>query len=378
MWQPFATGLPTGGRDLPLWIPCRGTVCGATIDVVFTPPPFHDSRPGLVAPVGIDPRGEEGPTRGQARGPHWRTTSRGLFVPAHVDPTPEQRALEGSAVLRAGEAVTGWAALRWLGGSWFTGTLGGIDHGDVTVLAKRHLVAQSGFRVCQEFLPPGEILIVDGLAVTQALRSVTYEMRYAPSLGDAVVALDMACYSDLVTVAEVAAYVAGSGPVTGIKQARDAVAEAEENSWSPQETRMRGVWTRRAGLARPKCNVPVFTLDGRHVGTPDLIGPELGLVGQYHGSAHLSLASAATDIKKDAAFRDLGLETVSMVASDWADLDGFVARIHSAARRARARSAVPGWTLTPPAWWTSTETVAQRRSLSESQRRRYLRYRLAA
>ena len=46
---------------------------------------------------------------------------------------------------------------------------------------------------------------------------------------------------------------------------------AEENSWSPRETRMRGVWMQRAGLARPRCNAPVFTLEGRHVGTPDLI-----------------------------------------------------------------------------------------------------------
>src|SRR5690606_31771901 len=109
------------------------------------------------------------------------------------------------------------------------------------------------------------------------------------------------------------------------------------NSWSPQETRMRGVWTKRAGLLRPRCNAPVFTLDGRRVGTPDLICPALGLVGQYNGSGHLSLAGAAADIKSDAAYRDVGLETVTMVASDWADLDDFVGRLQAAARRARAR-----------------------------------------
>jgi hypothetical protein len=114
------------------------------------------------------------------------------------------------------------------------------------------------------------------------------------------------------------------------------------------------------------------------VGTPDLIGPELGLVGQYHGSAHLSLAGAAADIKKDAAYRDLGLETVAMVASDWADPDDFVARLLAAARRARGRTASPAWTLDPPAWWTSTHTVAQRRALGEVERRRYLGYRRAA
>lgn len=356
----------------------RGTWSGATIDVMFVPPPFHHRRPGLVAPVRLDARGEEGPTPGQARGPRWRTTSRGLLVPAHVDRTPGQRTLEGSALLYEGEAVTGWAALNWLGGAWFTGSVDGVTDRDVPLVARRHLMAQPGFSVSQEFLAPAEIAVVDGLPITLSLRSVTFEMRHAPGLGDAVVALDMACYSDFVTIAQVAAYIAGLGPVTGIQQARDAVAEGEENSWSPQETRMRGVWTKRAGLPRPRCNVPVFTLDGRHVGTPDLICPTLGLIGQYHGGAHLNLAGAATDIKKDAAFRDLGLETVTMVASDWSDLDDFVARLQSAARRARASTAFRGWTLDPPAWWTATESVAQRRALGDAERRRYLGYRRAA
>ena len=54
----------------------------------------------------------------------------------------------------------------------------------------------------QEFLDPCEIVMVDDLAVTPAVRSVVFEMRRAASLGDAVVALDMACYSDLVSIAE--------------------------------------------------------------------------------------------------------------------------------------------------------------------------------
>lgn len=345
---------------------------------MFVPPPFSDRRPGVVAPVRQDPHGLEGPTPGQARGPHWRTTSRGLVVPADVASTPDQRTVEASGVLGEDEAVTGWAALNWMGAAWFAGSVNGTEGRDVPLVARRHLVAQPGFAVSQEFLAPSEITVVDGLPVTRALRSVVFEMRYAQMLSEAVVALDMACYSDAVSVAEVAAYVAGLGPVTGIQQARDAVAEAEENSWSPQETRMRGVWTRRAGLPRPRCNVPVFTLDGRHVGTPDLIGSTLGLVGQYNGSGHLTLAGAANDIKSDEAYRDLGLETVTMVASDWADLDDFVARLSSAARRARARSGPRGWTLEPPSWWTPTVTVAQRRALSEVEVRRYLRYRRAA
>jgi hypothetical protein len=254
----------------------------------------------------------------------------------------------------------------------------GVEDRDVPLVARRHLVAQPGFSVSQEFLAPREIAMVDGVPVTHALRSVVFEMRNAATLADAVVALDMACYSDAVSLSEVAAYLDALGPVVGIQQARDALAEGEENSWSPQETRMRRIWSRRAGLARPRCNRPVFTLDGRHVGTPDLIGPGLGLVGQYNGSAHLSLAGAAADIKVEAAYRDLGLEAVTMVASDWYDVDDFVDRLLSAARRARSHSGPRGWTIEPPPWWTPTTTVAQRRALGEAEKRRYLRYRRAA
>jgi hypothetical protein len=345
---------------------------------MYVPQPFHPRRPGLVAPVKIDPSGRAGPTRGQSRGRRWRTTTRGLVVPSDLVVSTQQRTLEASAVLHGGEAVTGWAALDWQGARWFDGTSGGVENNDVPLVARRHLLRQPGFSVSQEFLDPREILTVDGLPITPAVRSVVFEVRRAANLGDAVVALDMACYSDLVSIAEVSSYVSQLGPVTGIQQARDALAEADENSWSPRESQMRGVWTRRAGLARPLCNAPLFTTDGRHIGTPDLVDPHIGLLGLYNGRDHLTLVGASNDRDKEAAYRDLGLETVTMLATDWYDLGRFVERAHQAARRARAQHDVRRWTLTPPPGWVSTSTVALRRALTADQRRRYLRYRLAS
>jgi hypothetical protein len=345
---------------------------------MYVPPPFHPSRPQLVRPVGVDSSGADGPTRGESRGPHWRTTSRGLFVPVTVERTAEQRIVEAAAVLREDEAVTGWAALHWAGAAWFDGTHDGTVPRDVPVVARRHLIAQPGFAVSQEFLHPDEIEVVDGVPVTTAVRSVVFEMRYAAGPGDAIVALDMACYSDQVSLAEVTTYVGALGPVTGIQQARDALAQGEENSWSPQETRMRGVWTLRAGLARPLCNAPVFTLDGQHVGTPDCIDPELGLLGLYNGSDHLSLVGASADLRQESAYRALGLEPVTMLATDWLDLDGFVERLGAAARRVRSTRGPRLWTVEPPSWWTPTHTVARRRGLGASEQARLLRYRRAA
>jgi len=71
--------------------------------------------------VAIDPTGHEGPTKGQARGRLWRRTSQGLYVPSSVEPgLVEQRIVEQGARLRRG-AITGWAALRLLGGGYFDG-----------------------------------------------------------------------------------------------------------------------------------------------------------------------------------------------------------------------------------------------------------------
>src|SRR4051812_1967287 len=80
------------------------------------------TRPGLFRPVGIDLEGRVGPTPNSARGPRWRRSSHGLHVPASVELTVDQRILEASMVLPEHGGVTGWAALRWPGGVWFSGT----------------------------------------------------------------------------------------------------------------------------------------------------------------------------------------------------------------------------------------------------------------
>ena len=344
---------------------------------MFEPEPFHERRPRLVAPVRVDPTGTAGPTRGEARGKHWRSTSHGFVVPADVERSPGQRIVEAAAVLRSGEAVTGWAGLHWLGGTWFDGSTGGREPRDVPLVTTRHLVAQRGCGMSQEFLAPKELMVVDGLATTSAVRSVVFEMRYAPTLGAAVEALDMACFSDLVSLAEVAAYLPVLCAPTGIQQARDALAEGDENAWSPREVMMRRVWV-QAGLDRPLCNTPIFTLDGRHVGTPDLFDPVAGLAGDYDGSLHLAGHQRARDIRRESDFRDVGLEYVIMVAVDAGNLAGFIRRLLSAHARAVSRTTPPRWTVEPPDWWTPTVTVEQRRNLQDWQKERWLRHRRAA
>lgn len=349
----------------------------------FQTPPYP-FRAGLVAPVRVDPSGVRGPTRGEARGPRWRQTSHGLYVPAEVEVTDDQQILEAAAVLPRYGAVTGWAGLRWLGARWFTGEIPGSDDRrsvDLAIARSSDIRQQRGMRTCQEPWTPYDVVVVDGVRVTVPVRSTSFAMRYASSLWEAVTAADMAAYDDLCSVEEVASY-AGRAPRfglsawTGIPQCREALLLADENSWSPREVWMRLVWVKVAGLPTPLMNRPVFDLAGRHLATPDLLDPVTGVAGQYDSALHDDRGSRRRDARRDDRLRDAGLECFSVVTGE---PPGRVAE-RMLSTRARAASSVRRrlWTIEPPPWWTSTVTVEQRRNLSGRDRARLLRYRDAA
>lgn len=339
----------------------------------FEPPRFHPARPGLVRPVPIDPAGVVGPTRGQAAGRGWRRTGHGLVLPARFSADlPEQRIVEIAALMPDEAAITGWAALRWLGAESFDGRAhGGLLPVPVAVTNHRVRV-RTGVLITAEHLTRGDRAVVDGLLVTSAVRSVCFEMRYAADVTAAVKALDAAAAADLVSRQEAWDYTSGFLTAwTGVEQCRKAIELADENSWSPMEVEMRLEW-RRLGIGRILCNHPIFDLEGRHVGTPDLLDVELGVAGEYDSTLHLNGKRRTKDLRREGAFRRVGLEYVTMVAGDRADPRDFYLRTLDARSRARAHADQERrWTVVPPKWWTPTVTVAQRRALSPEQRRRF-------
>jgi len=353
------------------------SVLGSSLDRMTSPDrpqgPTRSQHDEVVWPVPVDRHGEGGLSRKRAEGPNWRRTSAGLYVPADTPVTPEQRIVEAAAALPRFGGVTGWGALRWAGGAWFDGmTAGGREPLDVQ-LACAHRRPQPGIAICEEGLDPDELVMVDGVPITSPVRSVCFQMRYAASVRAAVRAFDMAAYNDLVSLEEVEAYAACHSGWTGIPQCREALPFCDENSWSPPEVDMRMVWTRDAECPRPLCNVPIFGVDGRMIGTPDLFDPVAGVIGEYDGALHLAGAQRSRDLRREAAFRDLQLEYVTMLQGDAADLGPLIKRIRSAYRRAeRIPRALRRWTITPPVGWTPTRTVAQRRALTEDQRSRFL------
>lgn len=345
--------------------------------------PREGVRPGVRWPSRRDPTGADGPSRWAAQSGAWRRSGHNLWVPADVDADcPEQRIVEAAAQLPARGGVTGWAGLRWLGGSWF----GGVDrHGDlvpvtVAVGSGHRRRAHPALTVSQEVIDLGTVVRCDGVRVTVPLWSVAYEMRKASTDEAAVVAFEMAAYDDLVSVDELAAFVESSLWLRwGVERVRRVLPLLEENSWSPMEPVMRLTWTLEEDLPRPLANRPVFDLDGRFVGTPDLFDPQAGVYGMYDGGLHLTGRVRHADVAKEAAYRRVGLEGAVMMAGDLADRDPFRSRLRDAyARAARRRPEDRRWLVGTPAWWVPTWTVAQRRALSAYDRSRYLGYRSAA
>ncbi len=333
----------------------------------------------LVWPVRVDAKGVLGPTRARARSKAWRRTSQGLYVPSDAPETVEQRIVEAAALLPAYGAVTGWAGLRWLGGTWFDGTDSRGSRPVVLALMDSSVRARPGVAISEERLDPSQIEPQAGIRTTSAAYALLFEIRHARTDGEAVVAADMAAYSDLVSRGELATLVSQCAGWDGIGRGRYAVEMMDENAWSPPEVDMRGIWIVQAAMPRPLTNRPVFDLDGKLIGTPDLIDAVAGVAGEYDSELHLERERRRRDVERQHLFEAAGLETVAMVTGEIADPWPFVERLRAAyARAARRPVSDRRWTITPPTWWTPTVTVEQRRALTDDQRASWLRHRLRA
>jgi hypothetical protein len=338
------------------------------------------ARPHLILPARVDPRGLTGPTEAMTRTASWRRSSPGRYVPASVALTTEQRIVEAACLLPEYGGVTGWADLHWRGGTrWFDGARAeGAPRPVWLAVGGDDVRPQPGINIIAERLDPRDLAVVDGLSVTTAVRSVCFEMRYALSERDAARTLSMAAYYDLVSIDELAEYASRHSGWTGIPRCRAAIPFAEENCWSPTEFEMVWVWRVEAELPRPMCNHPLFDLHGNHIGTPDLLDVEAGVVGQYEGGFHLAGAQRSVDVRAEERYRDLGLECFTMVAADRGNTLRMVARMHAARTRARWEPETRRqWTAEYPSWWVPTHTVELRRALDTEQQRRLLRYRAA-
>ena len=194
-------------------------------------------------------------------------------------------------------------------------------------------------------LPAEDVLVRHRVRCLVPERAVVDVVLGSADLRAAVTALDMALSAGVTTALRVRARVAGPPRARGGERVLQALALAEDRVLSPMETWLRLVWVLDAGLPRPRCNWPVADLTGRRLGRPDLLCEELGVVVEYDGAEHRSRARHGLDVRREADFRDAGLEVVTVVATDVPHPDRVVARMQAAVDRSRAADRPRGWMM---------------------------------
>jgi hypothetical protein len=149
---------------------------------------------------------------------------------------------------------------------------------------------------------PTDITVIDGMRATTPERTAADLARWAPSLTEAVVALDalsFTCRSDPLVIMELV-----TAGARGAARVPRVVTLADRLSQSPMETRIRLAIV-LAGLPPPVSQHPVV-LAGRQFAL-DLAYPEVKLAIEYNGADHL---------RPDRALRDLEREQL-LVAAGW-------------------------------------------------------------
>ena len=314
----------------------------------------------LVRPVRTDPSGTDGPTRNQARGPYWKQTSSGMYVPSSVDSTVvEQRILEQGSRIPGYGAVTGWAALRWHGATYFDGT--GYD-GELLPVP---LILHDGIRPDPRFTQTES-----QLACTERMRG----RRAARDDGAARVVRRGTADPQRSRVGGGDRH-GGGRPADLCASVRDVRRPAERVGPASRTLARRLPWLGTTAARRRNtawcwcgCSTPVSirrcatarcsTSTAGSSASRTCWTSRPGLVGEYQGEDHKDGARHRKDVEREERFRDHGLEFFELVGGDIARRHVAVNRMLSARRRAKFLPPESrAWTLEPPPWRSRPETV---------------------
>ncbi|MGZ4590809.1 MAG: hypothetical protein ACXV2I_08465 [Actinomycetes bacterium] len=256
----------------------------------------------------------------EIRGPLWRTPYRNVHVWSATDPsTGLQRALDASLLLPDVGALGGWAAARVAGIRELDGRgVSGEDQSPVLLcLPPTHRVRRGpSVRPLRSPLLAEDVVEVDGVPVTSALRTAFDLGRASGSLEESVVALDVLARGNPGFLDEVAGYALERPRWQGVPRLRRALRLATDRSRSVGETRFRLLWVLDCGLPCPAVNADVLTGEGQLLGMVDLLDPESGLVGEYDGAVHLGVLRRAVDNARVEGLEGGGLVVVRATSPD--------------------------------------------------------------
>ena len=172
-----------------------------------------------------------------------------------------------------------------------------------------------GLRTWSDRYLPDEIVVIDGMAVTNPARTML-DLACRHSRLPAVVAMDALARATRVTAAETGLIAARYPGRRNIRPARDLLRLVDGGAESPRETRLR-LLILDAGLPRPQTQVRVRDEYGQIVARVDLGWPELKIAVEYDGDQHWTdRRQFANDIRRIELLQALGWIVIRVTAQD--------------------------------------------------------------
>lgn len=170
----------------------------------------------------------------------------------------------------------------------------------------------------------------NGLRTTGPVRTAMDIARTAPTLIEAVTALDLLLARNVVSATRLVQEAGGPLPSRGCAQAQRAVHLADARSESPQESRL------RVGLVLRGCTgfVPQYVVRhrGRFVARVDLGDPVARVAVEYDGLWHGESGQLGKDRRRMNALAAARWRVVHATAADLHHLDEFAAAVNEARR----------------------------------------------
>jgi hypothetical protein len=313
-------------------------------------------------PQGLSDLAAAGVTADMTRSRRWRRSVRGFFIPADTPFTTTQRILDVSPLIPPGGAVAGWAAAYALGVELLDGhdpfTMAALP---VPIHLGRDLGRASppGIRFARERLPTAHHQVLHGLPVTTPLRTMFDGGRWADGLTEAVVFLDQVAHALELDLDDLQPWCVPGARWPGIKQLRAALALADARTASPWESRLRMFYMLEARLPRPVVNRPVFDVDGRFLGTPDLFDPEAGLITEFDGKDHRMRRRHQADNIREEKLEGANLTVCRVDSLDLRQPVPLTERLRARHAQGMLRNrALDRWTLVEPPWWQRRRRAA--------------------
>src|SRR5438132_1933136 len=256
-------------------------------------------------PFDLEEAGRYGLTRYHLRAASWRSLGNGFYAVREIADWPLVRLAAAVQRLPSAAVFSGRTA-AWLHGL----DVEPCNPIEATVPFACSLRRLAGISI--ERSAQIEMSIAKGLPVTPRVRTVADLGRHLPLL-EAVVAIDMALHSRLVTAEQLRRWVETHVGYRGISRLRQAMGLAEPSVQSPMETRLRLLLI-LAGLPRPQVQVPLHDDRGRFIGRPDLYYPTQCLSLEYYGSGHRETMTA--DHRRQNRLINAGYRLLRFTAAD--------------------------------------------------------------